>query len=86
MASAEAQEDRGWGSNEVKVAPEGVATTVPCRGPVGPIVHELTMGLKSGMSYCNARFLREIALNAEWQKQTQSAYIEGTPHILRGRV
>lgn len=83
MASAEAQGDRQWGSNGVKVAPEGVSTYVQCKGPVEPIIQELTMGLKSGMSYCNARNLRQIWLNAKWREQSHSAYVEGTPHILK---
>lgn len=82
MASSEAQDDRQWGSNQVKVAPEGVATTVPCKGPVRDVIQELTMGIKSGMSYCNARTLSEIPAKATWRRQTHSAYIEGTPHIL----
>lgn len=83
MASSEAQGDRQWGSNNVKVAPEGVATYVPCKGPVENVVQELVMGLKSGMSYCNAKKLSEIHTNAKWRQQTHAAYIEGTPHILK---
>ncbi len=83
MASAEAQGSRQWGSNGVKVAPEGVATYVHCKGPVKEIIHELTMGLKSGMSYCNAMTLQQVQWKAVWREQSHSAFVEGTPHILR---
>jgi IMP dehydrogenase len=85
MASSEAQADRQWGSNDVKVAPEGVSTRIRCKGPVRDIVHELTMGLKSGMSYCNAATLEQIFSRAHWRKQSLASMIEGTPHILGGK-
>jgi IMP dehydrogenase len=80
MASHEA---RVKSNNNVKAASEGVSSVVPYKGSVRDIIHELTMGIKSGMSYCNASKLSEISAKAEWKMQTYSAYIEGTPHILR---
>lgn len=82
MASSEAQGDRGWGSNGLTTAPEGVSALVPCKGPVNNILKETTMGLKSGMSYCNSENLYQIPLKAEWRQQTLSGYYEGIPHIL----
>lgn len=84
MASFEAQADRKQ-TDKIQVASEGVSTTIPYKGPVMPIIQELQMGIKSGMSYCNATNLHEIPLRAKWRVQTHSGYIEGTPHIFSNR-
>lgn len=84
MASFEAQADRDP-TEVVRAASEGVLSTIPLKGPVGLIIHELEMGIKSGMSYCNAKWLHEIPLQAKWIVQTHAGYIEGTPHIFSGR-
>ena len=84
MASFEAQADRNQ-TEDIRVASEGVSATIPYKGPVTPIVNELEMGIKSGMSYCNAKWLHEISKNAKWIVQTHAGYIEGTPHIISNR-
>jgi IMP dehydrogenase len=84
MASFEAQSDRDP-TEKVRVASEGVLSTIQCKGPVSPIMNELTMGIKSGMSYCNAMRLNEIPQKAKWRVQTHSGYIEGTPHIFSNK-
>lgn len=84
MASFEAQADRKQTEN-IGVAAEGVSSTIPFKGPVTPILQELQMGIKSGMSYCNASRLDEIPVYGEWRVQTHAGYIEGTPHIFSSR-
>lgn len=86
MSSKEAQLHRKSSDDRITVSPEGISSHIPLKGPVSPILQELAMGLRSGMSYCNAKDLEQIALNAEWCIQTHNGYIEGTPHINRHKV
>lgn len=61
--------------------PEGVSVQVPCKGPVEKVISNLIGGLKSGMSYCNARNLKELREKARFVKITTNGFIEGTPHL-----
>jgi IMP dehydrogenase len=80
MASKEAQVDwRGYPSSI-----EGVSTTVPLKGPVGAILHELEIGIRSGLSYSGARTVRELQAKAQFMKQSYSGTSEGSTHILNG--
>ena len=91
MASAEAalaraereQPDRGWAEWEEAVedvVPEGVEAVVPYRGDVGEIVFQLVGGLRSGMSYCNARTLEQLRQNATFVRITEAGRRESGPH------
>lgn len=40
--------------------PEGKVTTVPCKGPVEPIIQDIGGGLRSAFSYVNATNLKEF--------------------------
>ena len=80
MASKEAQVDwRGYPSSI-----EGVSTTVPLKGPVGAILHELEVGIRSGLSYSGAKTIRELQAKAQFMKQSYSGTSEGSTHILNG--
>jgi len=80
MASREAQEDwRGRASSL-----EGVATSVPCRGPVENIIDLAARGIRSGLSYSGARNIREFQAKAKFVRQTNAGQIESAPHILLG--
>jgi IMP dehydrogenase len=91
MASTEAaldrlareQPERGWADWEdpvEEVVPEGVEAVVPYRGDVGTIVFQLVGGLRSGMSYCNARSLEELRRNATFVRITEAGRKESGPH------
>ncbi len=91
MASAEAsinrmareEPGRGWAEWEDAVediVPEGVEATVPYRGDVGEVVFQLVGGLRSGMSYCNARDLTELRQNATFVRITEAGRKESGPH------
>jgi len=82
MASNEAQKNLTTKTENLSPASEGVSTYVDLKGSVESVINELTMGLKSGMSYCNATSLNQIQVRAKWKQQTMSGYYEGTPHIL----
>jgi IMP dehydrogenase len=59
---------------------EGVESMVPYKGPVKEVIHSFMKGLKSGMSYCNAKNLVELRNNAEFIRITDKGLREGMPH------
>ena len=61
-------------------APEGVEGTVPYKGEVSKLVHQLMAGLRSAMSYTNARTLGEFSELAEFVAVTPQGVIESLPH------
>jgi IMP dehydrogenase/GMP reductase len=61
-------------------APEGVEGTVPYRGEVAKVVAGLLAGVRSGMSYSNARNLAELWDKAEFIQVTAHGVREGQPH------
>jgi guanosine monophosphate reductase len=65
-------------------APEGVEGTVPYRGEVAKVVATLLAGLRSGMSYCNARSVAELWDKAEFIQVTVNGVREGEPHATLG--
>ena len=78
MASKDAQiEWRGKTSSL-----EGIATTVPCKGPVDAVLTELERGIRSGFSYSGARTLSELHGRAQFIRQTTSGQTESGTHIL----
>jgi len=78
MASKDAQMD--WRGKTASL--EGVATTVPCKGPVNNTLAELERGIRSGFSYSGARNLRELQSKAKFVRQTVSGQAESNAHIL----
>ena len=61
-------------------AAEGVEGTVPYKGEVSKLVWELMAGLRSAMSYTNARTLPEFTDLAEFVAVTPQGTIESLPH------
>jgi IMP dehydrogenase len=64
------------------VVPEGVESVVPHKGTVSEVVHQLVGGLRSGMSYLNARTLDELRQNARFVRMTEAGWRESLPHAL----
>ena len=62
------------------ITPEGVEARVPYRGPSQNIINQYIGGLRSGMSYGNARNLSELQANAEFVRITNSGIRESTSH------
>jgi IMP dehydrogenase len=79
MASKDAQME--WRGTTASL--EGVATTVPCKGPVGDVLEELERGIRSGFSYSGARSLKDLQAKARFIRQTSSGQFESGTHILR---
>jgi IMP dehydrogenase len=79
MASKDAQVE--WRGKTSSL--EGIATTVPCKGPVFDILKELERGIRSGLSYSGARNIEELQAKARFIRQTSSGQTESGTHILR---
>lgn len=69
-------EEEVWG----EVVPEGVEAVVPYRGTVNDILHQLVGGVRSGMSYCNARTIPELQAEAEFIRITAAGRAESGVH------
>ena len=79
MASKDAQIE--WRGRIASL--EGIATTVPSKGPVADILAQLERGVRSGFSYSGANSLQQLQSSAQFIKQTVSGQAESTTHILR---
>ncbi len=87
MASFEALEARAERHGEEiddeyfeQRSPEGVEGSVPYRGEVAKLIGTMTAGLKSGMSYSDARTIPEFWTNAEFVRVTPVGLRENLPH------
>lgn len=76
------------GINQVKdwsntqPSPEGVEAVVPYKGSAIEVVRNLVGGLRSSMSYLNARNLTEFQANAQFIQITPAGIKESRPHDL----
>lgn len=66
-------------SDVSEVVPEGVESTVPYRGGVAEVVHQLAGGLRSGMSYSGARSLKAFWQRARFVRITDAGWNESKP-------
>ncbi len=90
MASAEATRVRmaaegaepQEGTELTQVVPEGVEATVPYSDGAAGIVGRLVGGLRSAMSYADARSVAEFHANAQFVQITYAGLIESRPHDL----
>lgn len=64
------------------VVPEGVEAVVPYRGSLSDVLYQLTGGLRSGMSYVNARSIPDLQKNARFVRMTEAGRGESSPHDL----
>ncbi len=87
MASFEAIEARAAREGESidaeyfeQRAPEGVEGSVPYRGEVGKLLWSLMAGVRSGMSYSDARSIEEFWRKAEFIRVTPSVVAMNRPH------
>ncbi len=60
--------------------PEGVEAVVPYKGSVKDVIKQLIGGLKSGISYCGAKSIKEMQQNAEFIRVTDSGRKESGHH------
>jgi IMP dehydrogenase len=81
MASREAQEEFMGAMADWKTA-EGISIEVPCRGSVTEVIGDVMGGIRSGMTYCGAKDLKELQRKAQFMEITRSAMDEGLPHAV----
>lgn len=79
MASVEAQ--MAWRGKTSSL--EGIAATVPYKGPVGDVISLLRQNIKSGLSYSGARNIKNFRSKVKMIKQTSAGINESYTHILR---
>jgi IMP dehydrogenase len=75
MASKEVQDDRRGGLRPGTCA-EGVSTYVPLKGKSYYILEEFCGGLRSAMTYVNAKDIEELRENSRFIRLTSSALEE----------
>lgn len=63
-----------------EIVPEGEETFLKYKGSIKQILHELVGGLRSGMTYSNAKTLVELQTNAQFIHITSSGWAESKPH------
>ncbi len=82
-AMMDGSKDR-YGQSDVdvsdKLVPEGVEGLVPYKGPLGPYVHQLIGGLRSGMGYLGVETLPELVREARFVKVSAASLRENHPH------
>ena len=91
MASLGAAEARRQRENSEDVldelaasaVPEGVEAVVEYRGSLADVLYQQVGGLRSGMSYLNARTLDDLRGNARFVRMTDAGRAESQPHDLR---
>lgn len=62
------------------IVPEGVEALVPYKGHVSDVIYQLVGALRSGMSYCNAKTIKELWKNARFIKITEAGFRESKSH------
>ncbi len=81
MASLSAALSRPDAKEKIaSITPEGIEARVPYRGPVQNIISQYVGGLRSGMSYGNARNLNELRNHAKFIRITHSGIRESGSH------
>jgi IMP dehydrogenase len=61
---------------------EGTEGLVPYRGSAKDVIEYLVAGLRSGMSYLNAKSIQNLSKNAKFIEITANALQESRPHDL----
>lgn len=78
MASHESQRD--WRNHSAGA--EGIATTIPFKGSVRKIIPEMSLLVRSGLSYSGAMDIEQLRQKAIFVRQSAASIQEGFTHIL----
>jgi IMP dehydrogenase len=79
-AAARRAADREDETEFFPVVPEGVEAVVPLKDATARVVSDLVGGLRSGMSYSNARTIKEMNERAQFVRITPAGLTESHPH------
>ncbi len=80
MASRAAQTSWRGGQLPEGMAPEGESHSVNCKGSARDVIHEFAGGIRSGMSYLNARKLLELDEAANFVEISSNCLRENIAH------
>jgi len=68
------------GGEADKLVPEGIEGRVPYKGPLGPVIHQLTGGIRSSMGYTGCRTIEEMRTKPEFVRITGAGMRESHVH------
>ena len=63
-----------------KLVPEGIEATVPYKGEIKEVLHQLMGGLRSGMGYVGCATILQLKTNARFVKISKAGLKESHPH------
>lgn len=63
-----------------KLVPEGIEATVPYKGSIREVIHQMMGGVRSGMGYCGCASIEEMKTKAQFVEITGSGLRESHPH------
>ncbi|HZJ86571.1 MAG TPA: IMP dehydrogenase [Erysipelotrichaceae bacterium] len=63
-----------------KLVPEGIEATVPYKGEMRQVIHQMMGGLRSGMGYVGCENIRELKTDAKFVKISNAGLQESHPH------
>lgn len=63
-----------------KLVPEGIEATVPYKGEIKDVIHQMMGGLRSGMGYCGCETIHELKEKAQFVKISNAGLKESHPH------
>jgi IMP dehydrogenase len=66
-----------------KLVPEGIEGQVPFKGPVGPILHQMTGGLRAAMGYTGSKTIADLHKNAKFIQITGAGLRESHVHDVK---
>ena len=78
--SASKESYEAQGKDESWRTAEGVAITIPYKGPVSEVLRDIEGGLRSAITYVGAKNLKEFSQTAEFIRVTGNSVVENNAH------
>jgi IMP dehydrogenase len=63
-----------------KLVPEGIEGRVAYKGPIGPLLHQFTGGLRAAMGYCGTPTIEDLRTKAQFVRISGAGLRESHPH------
>ena len=63
-----------------KLVPEGIEGRVAYKGPIGPLLHQFTGGLRAAMGYCGTPTIEDLRTRAQFVRISGAGLRESHPH------
>lgn len=78
--TAKAMREGKEAPNTKSFTPEGVEGYIPFAGPLSGVMHQFSMGIRSGMSYSGSFNIKEHQKNARFMQMSASSITESGVH------